>query len=321
MADNKNKPDQYYTRPPKLGKWEGFRLFVWDSETGQFLGRTGSSWGKILLFYLLFYAVLVGFFAAMLAVFYQTLDTKTPKWQLDRSLIGTNPGLGFRPMPPESNVDSTLIWYKSSDKGNVQYWQRELDKYLLMYNKANNPYYHNVEQCTDFQRPNPGKVCDVPMTVDKWSPCLSEKGYGFELSKGGPCIVLKLNKIFGWVPDYFNSSNLHEAPEDMPTYLKTDIVKAEEINQHRQVWVTCDGENAADKENIGPVRYIPRRGFTSSYFPYLNEDGYLSPIVAVHFESPKRGVLINIECKAWARNIIHNRQDKRGLVHFELMVD
>lgn len=33
------------------------------------------------------------------------------------------------------------------------------------------------------------------------------------------------------------------------------------------------------------------------------------------------GVLINIECKAWARNIIHDRLDKRGSVHFEIMVD
>lgn len=47
---------------------------------------------KILLFYVIFYAVLVGFFAALLAVFYQTLDTKTPKWQQESSLIGNNPG-------------------------------------------------------------------------------------------------------------------------------------------------------------------------------------------------------------------------------------
>jgi sodium/potassium-transporting ATPase subunit beta len=33
------------------------------------------------------------------------------------------------------------------------------------------------------------------------------------------------------------------------------------------------------------------------------------------------GVLINIECKAWAKNIIHDRQDRRGSVHFELMID
>lgn len=85
---------------------------------------------KILLFYVIFYAVLAGFFGAMLTVFYQTLDPNAPKWQLDNSLIGSNPGLGFRPMPPESNVESTLIWYKASDEGNFLHWTRELDKFL-----------------------------------------------------------------------------------------------------------------------------------------------------------------------------------------------
>lgn len=51
---------------------------------------------KILAFYVVFYAVLAGFFAAMLYVFYQTLDESKPKWQLDNGLIGANPGLGFR---------------------------------------------------------------------------------------------------------------------------------------------------------------------------------------------------------------------------------
>lgn len=43
------KVEQYYSPPPKLGKWEGFRIFLWNSETGQFLGRTGASWGKFYL--------------------------------------------------------------------------------------------------------------------------------------------------------------------------------------------------------------------------------------------------------------------------------
>lgn len=47
---------------------------------------------KILLFYCCFYAGLIGFFAAMMAIFYTTLDMAVPKWQLDRSLIGNNPG-------------------------------------------------------------------------------------------------------------------------------------------------------------------------------------------------------------------------------------
>jgi hypothetical protein len=38
-------------------------------------------------------------------------------------------GLGFRPMPPESNVESTLIWYRNDDQ-NYKYWTDELDKFL-----------------------------------------------------------------------------------------------------------------------------------------------------------------------------------------------
>ncbi|XP_056642444.1 sodium/potassium-transporting ATPase subunit beta-2 [Diorhabda carinulata] len=318
MADK--KVNEFYTRPPVLTKWEGFKQFLWNPETKQFLGRTGASWGKILLFYLIFYAVLVGFFAALLAVFYQTLDTKKPKWELDNGLIGNNPGLGFRPMPPESNVESTLIWYKSSDKGNVHYWQEELRKFLRPYHKENNPHYNNVEQCSMFVSPTPGKVCDVKMTPQKWHPCLDEAGFGFEDEKGGPCIFLKLNKIYNWYPEYYNSTNLPDSSV-MSEYLRKDILDAETRNEHQMVWVTCEGENPADKENIGPLRYIPQRGFSSQYFPFKNQDGYLSPLVAVHFETPKRGVLINIECKAWAKNIIHDRIDRRGSVHFELMID
>lgn len=47
MAD-KNKLGEFYTRPAKLGKWEGFKQFLWNSETSECLGRTGSSWGKLL---------------------------------------------------------------------------------------------------------------------------------------------------------------------------------------------------------------------------------------------------------------------------------
>jgi hypothetical protein len=44
-------------------------------------------------------------------------------------------GLGFRPMPPESNVESTLIWYKASDKDNIKYWTDEIDTFLKSKNK------------------------------------------------------------------------------------------------------------------------------------------------------------------------------------------
>jgi hypothetical protein len=33
-------------------------------------------------------------------------------------------------MPPESNVESTLIWYRANDEQNYKYWTDELDKFL-----------------------------------------------------------------------------------------------------------------------------------------------------------------------------------------------
>lgn len=86
--------------------------------------------GKILLFYLIFYAVLAAFFGGLLAVFWQTLETEKPKYELAQSIIGTNPGLGFRPMPPEANLGSTLVWYKANRPDNMRYWHDTVDKFL-----------------------------------------------------------------------------------------------------------------------------------------------------------------------------------------------
>lgn len=311
------KQGQYYQRPPKLGKWESIRLFLWNSETGQFMGRTGSSWAKILLFYVIFYAVLSGFFGAMLAVFYQTLDPNQPKWQREKSLIGNNPGLGFRPMPPDSNVESTLIWYKATDQGNYGHWTKALNKFLEGYDKSLSTGSDQRITCDYGRPPPPGKVCDVD--VKTWTPCTKANSYNYH--KSAPCIFLKLNKIFGWLPEYYNDTE--NLPNNMPDDLKMHILNEKSRNPKSvdTIWVSCEGENPADVENIGPIQYIPRRGFPGFYFPFTNTKGYLSPLVAVFFEKPKYGVLINIECKAWARNIIHDRFERRGSVHFELMVD
>ncbi|CAG9121763.1 hypothetical protein JYU34_002949 [Plutella xylostella] len=322
MADKNKVAEQYYAPPPDLGKWESFRTFLWNGETGQFMGRTGSSWAKILLFYVIFYAVLCGFFAAMLAVFYQTLDSKVPKWQLDASIIGNNPGLGFRPMPDmDNNVESTLIYYRANDKGSVLRWSGVIDQFLEQYRKKGSGSgeqtgAENRVPCspTSYQL-GEKQVCDVP--VDEFHPCTSANQYNYE--EGGPCVILKLNKIFNWRPEPFN--NTEDLPTNMPEDLKQHIKMVSGKPEANTVWVSCEGENPADVENIGPVQYIPRRGFPSYYYPFTNKEGYLSPLVAVLFEKPRTGVLINIECKAWAKNIHYDRYERRGNVHFELMVD
>nr|CAD7206270.1 unnamed protein product [Timema douglasi]CAD7268383.1 unnamed protein product [Timema shepardi] len=126
-------------------------------------------------------------------------------------------------------------------------------------------------------------------------------------------------QIFNWNPHYYNDTE--HLPELMPTDLKEFIKLKRDTNEMNTVWVSCQGENPADVENMGPVQYYPKRGFPGFYFPFQNKPGYQSPLVAVFFEKPAIGVLINIECKAWAHNIHHDRAERRGSVHFELMID
>lgn len=83
---------------------------------------------KIALFYFIFYAALAILVAICMWTFLQLLDARQPKWQLENSIIGTNPGLGFRPTPPE--VASSVIWYKGNDPGSYQFWVKELSNVL-----------------------------------------------------------------------------------------------------------------------------------------------------------------------------------------------
>lgn len=45
--------------------------------------------------------------------------------------------------------------------------------------------------------------------------------------------------------------------------------------------------------------------------------------MSVQFLAPKIGEIINVECIAWAPNIIYHggERDRQGSVHFEILVD
>lgn len=257
----------------------------------------------------------------MLWVFHQTLDPRIPKWQTERSLIGANPGMGFRPMPPSSEILSTLITYRGTGPENYKHWKNSLVEFLEVYRKPGlTPGRgQNIYNCDFNHRPPPGKVCDVD--VKNWYPCIAENNFNYH--KSAPCVFLKLNKIYGWEPQYYNDTR--NLPHNMPLSLKKHINDVYAVNGSQplnSVWVSCEGENPADVENLGEIQYIPgHQGFPGYFYPYENSEGYLSPLLAVHFKRPRTGILIQIECKAWARNIRHSRGEKMGSVHFELMID
>lgn len=299
-------------KPPPFS----FKRFLYNRQEGLYLGKSKEGWAKIGIFYTIFYGVLAALVAICMWVFFQTLDPRIPKWRLEKSIIGTNPGLGFRPLPPEENVESTLIWYKGTDYENYKIWTEALTKFLAVYKTPGlTPGRgQNIYNCKYTSPPPPGQVCDV--NIKDFDVCTQENNYSYH--KSSPCIFLKLNKIYGWIPEYYNQSV--GLPDKMPSNLKEYIAKQDPIELNT-IWVSCEGENPADVENIGPIEYYPRRGFPGYYYPYENSEGYLSPLVAVHFARPVRGIIINIECKAWAKNIIHDRKEKLGSVHFELLID
>lgn len=85
--------------------------------------------GELITFYTIFYIALAALFAICMKSLLVTIDEHTPKWTLSESLIGTNPGLGFRPM--SHNVDQgSLIWYDASNQTQIGYWVTLLDDFL-----------------------------------------------------------------------------------------------------------------------------------------------------------------------------------------------
>jgi len=309
MSDKKN-----YS-PAKGGQNNGgFKKFLWNPETSEFLGRTGASWLKITIFYIIFFAGLAAFFGLMLWIFYQTLDPTKPKWIGEDGLIGSNPGVGFRPMPDQDkNVESTLIWYKRGDANSGKFWSDQLKNQWKTYTESSQTGSQG-QICTWTTTAGPDKWCKVPVEqID--GNCTAANSFGYQ--KGEPCILIKLNKIYGWKPDAYTSKD--KLPDDMPADLQKKINDTPAENP--RVWFSCDGENPADKENLGKVEYIPSQGIESFFYPFMNQNGYQSPFIFVRLTNPLNGVLINVECKAWAKNIHPSRLDRVGTVHFEIMID
>jgi len=77
-------------------------------------------------------------------------------------------------------------------------------------------------------------------------------------------------------------------PETLKSHIKSRDNSKKDLNV---VWVSCEGENPADIENLGnSISYYSlgsEQGFLGNYFPFMNSGGYLQPLVAVQFSSVK----------------------------------
>ncbi|XP_013412380.1 sodium/potassium-transporting ATPase subunit beta [Lingula anatina] len=299
-------PPSKKTGPAK--KIESLRKFLWNPARKEFLGRDGWSWGRIGLFYLIFYSGLAGFFAINLSVFIYTLDKDTPRLSGDSSITTNFPGIGFRPIP---DIRTTLIRFEQGKPSTYKAYVDHIQATLRDYENDR----QESEQFDSCQSTRPrDKICKF-LVDDLGEECTYRKDFGYDLGK--PCILLKINKLFGWEPEMYTPGS-----DEASGIQNSTGVSLTEDN----VQVYCEGENPADRENIGPIVYYPSAGFHKKYFPFTNQEGYRQPIVMAQFTKPQAGRLIQVVCKLVAKNIPNEERQldsmhKEGSVHFELLVD
>lgn len=220
-------------------------------------------------------------------------------------------------------MESTLIWFRAgTENGNWEPWVQRLGDFVKDYeNETDYRGRHKQDDCGALAADPPKKdnICKINKKELFKGNCTRNNKFGFP--DGRPCILIKLNKIFGWEPIPYEEKYL---PDNFPKELEKKIKRNREEgneNLNERVWVDCHGENPADNENMGPLIYHPDQGLSKNYYPYMNQKGYVSPAIFVEFANPQKGVMIAIECKAWAENIEHDRMERRGIAHFELMID
>ncbi|XP_050418149.2 sodium/potassium-transporting ATPase subunit beta [Patella vulgata] len=292
-------------RPTLKTRMQDFKEFLSSTnDQGQFLifGKNALDLFLHILYILVMWVILALVLVGFMAVFYVVIDWNYPTLQGPDSILQT-PGLSFRPQPDSM---STVIRFVKGDATTYANYLDHTEAYLRYYENENQQgeNYIDCSSIRERRKENFNKVCRFDVT-SLGSDCVKQQNFGFD--DGQPCILLKLNKIFNWIPEEYTNETIPSA-----------------IGGSWSQWsitVNCEGENAADKENIGQLFYFPAEGFHFKYFPYLNQQGYRSPLVFVRFDEPRPGTLIMVTCKAYAKNIVHNTIALAGQVHFELLVD
>lgn len=295
----------YYSGGSNSNLQSGFR-FIYNGETGTIFTRTPSSWGKICLFYLIYYAGLAGFFAGLLSIFlYGFTDDIMPSLVGCHSILPQNPGMGFRPQPNETKA---LLKFDPEKPNSYNYYVEHIDQYLsnpreIKEGMKNFSYF--AGQDSEYFR---NCTVDSPKAKASTKPCTYDLGkmpdvmrecvnqsYGFP--SGQPCVAVKLNRIVEFMPKLTNETD---------PYLK----------------IRCEGQNSADEDNVGSVEYFPKDGVEMWHYPYMGQKHYLSPLVFVKFRNLTRNVLVQVVCRPVNVANIEQKKQSRGdgRIVFELLV-
>lgn len=318
-------------KPVERKGMEALRYFIHNPDTGEYFTRTPKSWALITLFYLIYYSLLAAFWYGMLMAFFSTLPTDRPKHILEYSLIGTNPGLGLRPEQRDEKIDSSMILVSENAPADQKNsgglfqtatnadWAARLDKYVAHFDNTS-----GLIKCPKGLRSKDDEDKNCIFDRADLGFC-GTAPYGYLPTAGSdavtPCLLLKPNRLYGWKPEPYQDN----AEIDQDEYL-TEEAKALLKQDLKKLYVDCQGENTFDREGLikgeQMVYYPSDQGIGIEYFPYKgNGNNYHNPTVAVQLKNLQVGRLYHIECKFWGKGIKHDRKDRLGLVHFEVLLN
>ncbi|KAB5584288.1 hypothetical protein PHYPO_G00105730 [Pangasianodon hypophthalmus] len=290
----------------------GWKTFLWNSEKKEFLGRTGGSWLKIFIFYVIFYGCLAGIFIGTIQAMLLTLSNYKPTYQ-DRV---APPGLSHTPR---------------SDKAEISYSLQEEDSYRL-YVKAMKDLlepYKDEKQLDDMKYEDCGdapakyiergdlesdtgvrKACRFRRS---WlGDCSGVEDNSFGFRDGKPCLIVKLNRIVNFRPrpPKTNTSLPVAAGGKVPQFL---------------IPIYCSGKKEEDTEKIKEIKYFGLgQGYPLQYYPYygkLLHPDYLQPLVGIQFTNITHNEELRVECKVYGDNIDYSDKDRyQGRFDLKIMV-
>jgi len=279
----------------------GWRTFLWNSEKKEFLGRTGSSWFKILLFYVIFYGCLAGIFIGTIQALLLTLSIYKPTYQ-DRV---APPGLSHTPRSDKSEIS----FNKTDQKSYVKYID-SLNGFLKLYDDERQVDQLKYENCGDIPQTyrdrgaleddgSQKRACRFSRTL--LGSCSGDKDPTYGFKEGKPCIIVKLNRIVNFRPKA--PSDNQSLPEALQGKLQPFLIP-----------IHCKNKRPEDVGKIGEIKYFGiAEGFPLQYYPYYGKQlhpQYLQPLVAIQFTNLTLGEEIRVECKAYGANIDYSEKDR-----------
>jgi len=269
-----------------MGAPNDTKFKVYDGATGEILGRTCSSWLKIIVFYIVYFTFLAGLFLGSVYVMQGMTGDERPNLQTRLQIPGMHSIPTLNPRKTEHHDrlkenDSILYKWKSDDETNYKFYSDLIGDAGLAQNLTG---------------------CNV-------AP------YGWDTTS--PCVYLRLNKVIDWTPvGILGKPNLEAMP-----YFTVDKPMVENAAYVRCGQMDTEGteKNSLSFEYFG-------EGNNGGYlagdrFPYKgksNMESYTPPMVAVKINGLEDGLKYRVRCHTYAKNIVIDDRDNLGSFTFEV---